>query len=90
MRLDGFTLILLFGFFLFSRVALKWKTKADKWDEHTGEKHDKNWVPNYSELMEDKKFEQYKRKVDYIFISLSSFYNWAIRRLMQVKMFARK
>ncbi len=85
--MNGFTLLLLVGCFLFSRVALKWKRKADAWDKHVGKKHDKNWVPNYSELMENKKFEQYKRRVDYVFISLCSCYDWAIRRLMRIKIF---
>lgn len=89
LNINGFVVLLLFAAFLISRAVLVWKRKADLWDVHTGVKRDENWVPNLQEIMQEEKFMQYKRRVDYIFISCASFYEWALKKLMQIKLFAR-
>lgn len=90
LNINGFVLLLLFVVFLISRVALQWKKKSDLWDVHIGVKHDENWVPNLQEILHEEKFMKYKRRVDYIFISCASFYEWTVRRFMQIKIFAKE
>lgn len=90
MRIDGVLLLLLFVFIMIFHVVMQWKKKADKWDVHIGNRHDEYYVKNYQEIMNTRKFEQYKIRMDYLFISLASFYDWAIRRFMQIRVFAKK
>lgn len=90
MKLDGLVLLLLAAIFLLMHIAGQWKKKADKWDEHIGNKHDENWVPNVSEMLNEERFMKYKRRIDYVFISAASFYEWVIRRYNQIKIFAKE
>jgi len=90
MRIDGLMILLLLGFITVFHIVMQWKRKADEWDKHVGKKHEEYYVKNYQEIMNTRKFEQYKIRLDYLFISLASFYDWAIHRFMQIRIFAKR
>ena len=89
MEVNNLTILLLYLFALYFVISMRWKKKADLFDK----KNNENYVPNYEELIRERQYRNFKRRVDYFFISLSSFSNWVIersaRRMRQTRAFRR-
>lgn len=88
--MNGFGLVILFFALIYIAKSSEWYRKAKAYGN---QKIDPNYVPNYEEIIRAKEFDLYKRKVDYLFISLCSFFNWMIekliRRYQQIKAFVK-
>lgn len=69
-------------FIMYVAKSSEWYRKAQAWDKM---KRGDEYVQNYEELMETRQYLQFQARVNYIFISLSSFVNWALQRITQVR-----
>jgi hypothetical protein len=85
MSINGLFLLMLITGIVLIKIVVGWKEKADLWDQRVGIKKDELHVPNYQELMSTKKYLQFKARMDYFFISASSFINWCSQRISQIK-----
>jgi uncharacterized protein YehS (DUF1456 family) len=78
--MNGLHLILLFIILI---LALKLSKTKDQLSIYEGKK-EKIYVPNFEELMRERDYKNFKRRIDYVFLSGVSFVNWALMRAKQV------